>query len=76
MKELAIELDCFVIDPLERGVQAVECPNCSGFAERVDTTEKEDKLLGCGRHNCCNGAFKCKRCEARIVARIDAPEME
>lgn len=50
---------------------------CGGYAEIVDTTDNEESDHGCGRgRGCCLGAFVCRLCGKRILARFPAPEME
>lgn len=63
---------------LERGTEAVECLKCSGFSERVDSTPDEiASELNCGKsYACCCAAFVCKKCGARMVGKLAAPEME
>lgn len=58
-----------------RHAAAVACP-CGGYADKVDTTEKEDALVGCGARGCCCGAYKCRICGRRLIARFPAPEMD
>lgn len=58
-----------------RGTTAVPCA-CGGYADKVDATDDEDDRYGCGRLGCCLGAFKCRLCGKRLLARFPAPEME
>lgn len=61
---------------IERAAQNAACPQCNGFADRVDTTDEEDNAIGCGRPGCCAYAFKCRLCDFRFVVSVPAPEME
>lgn len=65
-----------VIDAeLPRGAIGAPCA-CGGYADSVLTTADEDDKYGCGRPYCCCGAFKCRVCGRRLVARFPAPEMD
>ena len=60
-----------------REAEGIECPACSGYAERVTTTSEERKEFGCFRDawgECCARAFVCKVCGKRIVGAAEAPE--
>ena len=63
---------------ISRTCDAVECPECSGFAKEVDSTAEEiSSDLNCGRARaCCCAAFVCKKCGKRWVGHREAPEME
>ena len=69
-------VDVVVLDKeLPRGSNGAPCV-CNGYADEVDTTPEEFKLYGCGRMYCCCGAFKCRLCGKRLIARFPAPEMD
>ena len=67
--------DPIYIGELERTATSAICA-CGGFAGLVDTIEEEDFQYGCGKQNCCAGAFVCYACGNRLVASFEAPEME
>ena len=68
--------DVVVLDnELPRGSTGAPCV-CNGYADEVDTTPEEFKLYGCGRMYCCCGAFKCRVCGKRLIARFLSPEMD
>ncbi len=62
-------------DELPRGTTGAPCV-CGGYADEVDATEDEEGRYGCGRPRCCMGAFKCRLCGKRLLARFPAPEMD
>ncbi len=68
----SLELDYCI----PRGINAVKCPACGGYAERTEVTREEDKKYGCGRFSCCSAAFICGLCDSRIVGNREAPEMD
>jgi hypothetical protein len=83
--KLAVEPDWLMVksvvrlkEPVDRRKDAVKCPECGGYAPRVDCTAAEIKSdMNCGQPwACCVAAFVCDACQTRIVARRDAPEME
>ena len=49
---------------------------CGGYADAVEITREGDAEYGCGRYRCCCAAFKCRLCGRRLIARLEAPEME
>ena len=60
---------------LERDTEAIPCPKCNGYADKVECTKEEIKNQKCGRkYECCVAAFICRVCETRIVAELEAPE--
>lgn len=60
----------------ERANVAIRC-DCGGYAARVDTTPEEYARYGCAGHRgCCDRAFVCAVCSARIVGRALAPDGE
>ena len=64
-------------DRIERGeVSAMPCPECGGYMKPVETTDEEEKKLGCGRRGCCALAFECIRCGCRQTITQPSPEME
>jgi hypothetical protein len=60
-----------------RGTEAIKCPVCQGFAERVDCTKAEIASdMNCGvSFSCCIGAFLCAACGKRWVGDEPAPDM-
>lgn len=64
-------------DRIERDANAIPCPKCNGYADRVDLTEEEIKNQSCKRsYECCGRAFICRLCKERIIGEACAPEME
>ena len=62
---------------LIRDVESIPCPECDGFCDHVPLTKKEIKEQCCGRsYECCSRAFICRICKTRIVAELEAPDME
>lgn len=62
---------------LDRDQRAIKCPTCGGFSEEVECNPEEVRQQSCGRiHACCIRAFECCLCKARILAHLEAPEME
>jgi hypothetical protein len=59
---------------IPRDLVAIPCPECLGYAERVDLNEKEKDQSHCGE--CCGRAFVCLNCNHRIYLHAEAPEME
>ena len=61
-------------------VMAPDAPRWQRFVQAmtalVDATDDEEGRYGCGRPGCCLGAFKCRLCGQRLLARFPAPEME
>jgi hypothetical protein len=58
-----------------RNKDALPCPKCGGYAERVPLTKGEIKKQICGKEfECCGRAFVCIICNERIIAQADAPE--
>ena len=61
----------------ERSTKAVECPKCQGFAAEAECTPEEVSSQLCGRfYACCIAAFVCKKCGTRLLAHLEAPDME
>lgn len=67
-------------DTIPRFSSAVECPKCSGFAPEAEascTRQEVKEHQHCGRSfPCCIQAYECKRCHTRIIAHLEAPEMD
>ena len=64
-------------DRISRDTDAIPCPNCDGYADRVKLTKKEIKNQCCGRsYECCGRAFVCRVCSVRIIGNADAPEYD
>jgi hypothetical protein len=62
---------------IDRDTNAMPCPKCNGYADRVDCTKEEIQNQGCGRnYECCGRAFVCRICKTRITGIASAPEME
>jgi len=62
---------------IPRDTIGIECPNCHGYAKRVNCTTEENKQYGCGsRFECCSRAFVCVLCNSRFVGTAESPEME
>ena len=72
---LTAELGILLTDVLPRGTTAAPCV-CGGYAEKVTTSDDEERDFGCWRYGCCCAAFKCRLCGNRLVARLHAPEMD
>ncbi len=68
---LGLLLEC----ELARGSTGAPCV-CGGYADEVDATDDEEGRYGCGRMGCCLGAFKCRLCGKRLLAKFPAPEMD
>ena len=61
---------------LERDKDAIPCPECNGYADKVELTKTEIKNQKCGRpYPCCGRAFVCRVCKTRIIGNAEAPEM-
>jgi len=64
-------------ESLERGTTAIPCPSCNGYCDKVDCTKEEIKNQSCGKiYACCVAAFVCRVCKTRIIADLDAPDIE
>lgn len=60
---------------IAREAEGIKCP-CGGYAEKVETTPEERGKYGCGKsYSCCDRAFVCAICKARLVGKADAPEV-
>jgi hypothetical protein len=61
---------------VERDDDAIACPQCKGYAERVECNNDELKKFNCGRpYECCARAFVCIKCGHRAAMKAPAPEM-
>lgn len=61
-----------------RDTHAVPCPKCGGYAGDADPTPEEIKAhQTCGRQwACCLKAFVCQLCGERVLAHLEAPDMD
>ena len=60
---------------LKRETDAIPCPYCNGWSDKVDCTKEEIKSQKCNRrYECCVAAYICRCCGLRIVAELEAPE--
>ena len=65
-----------LVEQLSRDTKAIPCSICNGYCDSVETTKKEIKEHDCGKgYQCCSKAFECRICHKRIIALLDAPEM-
>lgn len=64
-------------EEIKRDQQAIPCPECNGYADRVDCTKEEiEGRMNCGKgYECCVRAFVCRVCKKRIIGKANAPEM-
>ncbi len=67
----------------ERNADGIPCPECNGYAEEatdersIFTAEEIAGEMNCGRNwACCIGAYICRLCNKRILARAQAPECD
>jgi len=64
-------------DRMSRDTDAIPCPNCGGYADRVKLTKEEIKNQSCGRsYECCGRAFECRICGVRIIGNAHAPDLD
>lgn len=64
-------------EQVDRNQNAIACPKCNGYAERVDLTEEEIAHQICKRtYECCGRAFVCRVCKERIVGNAESPEAD
>ena len=71
-------MPCVIVLPedLERDTKVIPCPVCNGFCDESTMTKEEIKQHDCGKgYQCCSKAFECRICQARIIAKLEAPEM-
>jgi hypothetical protein len=61
---------------LPRNTHAIPCVICGGYSDQVEPTKEEIDSLGCGRGDCCVGAFRCIRCGHREARQYEAPESD
>jgi len=63
---------------MPREAEGIPCP-CGGYADRVDTTPEEREEIQAGGSSpcspgCCDRAFVCRICKARMFGTAEAPE--
>lgn len=62
---------------INRDVDAIACPKCNGYADRVEATKEEIEKQSCRLPwECCIGVFVCRLCKSRLISEAEAPEME
>ena len=61
---------------LSRNSDAVPCPKCNGYADRVDLTEEVHNQSCKRSYECCGRAFVCRLCGTRIIGNAESPEAE
>jgi hypothetical protein len=72
-------------ESLPRETEAIPCPDCNGYCDKVPCTKDEIINQNCNirqseenrkTYECCIAAFVCRCCELKIIADLEAPEME
>ena len=78
MEKLTHIGDCLKLaEQLPRETEAIPCPLCNGYCDSVELTKAEIEEHDCGKgYQCCAQGFECRICHKRIIARLDAPEMD